>query len=61
MGDGPCGPNSEIFFDFQTEQELPKNEKNYLPLAQKCVDVGAGLERIVMVLQGKKNTFEIDL
>jgi alanyl-tRNA synthetase len=25
------------------------------------VDTGAGLERIAMVLQGKKNTFEIDL
>jgi alanyl-tRNA synthetase len=84
MGDGPCGPNSEIFYDFRAGQEIPKNtsdldnkrfieicnivfpefyhqEDKYLPLAQKCVDVGAGLERITMVLQNKKNTFEIDL
>ena len=84
MGDGPCGPNTEIYFDFQNEKELPKSieeldnkrfieicnivfpefyhkDEEYLPLAEKCVDTGAGLERIAMVLQGKKNTFEIDL
>ena len=84
MGDGPCGPNTEIYFDFHGEKELPKNieeldnkrfieicnivfpefyhkGEEYLPLAEKCVDTGAGLERIAMVLQGKKNTFEIDL
>jgi alanyl-tRNA synthetase len=84
MGDGPCGPNTEIYFDFQSEKALPKNIEEldskrfieicnivfpefyhkggeYLPLAEKCVDTGAGLERIAMVLQNKKNTFEIDL
>ena len=84
MGDGPCGPNTEIYFDFQPENDLPKKNEDldnkrfieicnivfpefyhkgeeYLPLAEKCVDTGAGLERITMVLQGKKNTFEIDL
>src|SRR3954452_9130626 len=84
MGDGPCGPNTEIYYDFQTDQELPKKitdldskrfleisntvfpefyhkGTDYLPLAEKCVDTGAGLERIAMVLQGKKNAFEIDL
>src|SRR4051812_34572773 len=84
MGDGPCGPNTEIYFDFRGEKGLPKKIEDldnkrfieicnivfpefyhkgndYLPLAEKCVDTGAGLERIVMVLQGKKNAFEIDL
>jgi alanyl-tRNA synthetase len=84
MGDGPCGPNTEIYFDFQSEKELAKKIEDldnkrfieicnivfpefyhkgeeYLPLAEKCVDTGAGLERIAMVLQGKKNAFEIDL
>ena len=84
MGDGPCGPNTEIYFDFQNKKNLPKSieeldskrfievcnivfpefyhkGEEYLPLAEKCVDTGAGLERIAMVLQGKKNTFEIDL
>nr|CAG8454395.1 11749_t:CDS:2 [Entrophospora candida] len=41
--------------------EFYHKEKDYLPLAERCVDTGAGLERIAMVLQGKKNTFEIDL
>ncbi|CAG8506981.1 5170_t:CDS:2 [Racocetra fulgida] len=84
MGDGPCGPNTEIYFDFHPKKNLLKNieeldnkrfieicnivfpefyhkGEEYLPLAEKCVDTGAGLERIAMVLQGKKNTFEIDL
>jgi alanyl-tRNA synthetase len=84
MGDGPCGPNTEIYYDFKTNGKMPKNArdldnkrfleicnivfsgfdhkgKDYLPLKEKCVDVGAGLERIAMVIQGKKNTFEIDL
>ena len=84
MGDGPCGPNTEIYFDFYSESSSPKNIDDldnkrfieignivfpefyhqgeiYLPLAEKCVDTGVGLERIAMVLQNKKNTFEIDL
>jgi len=84
MGDGPCGPNTEIYYDFQTNKELVKNANDldnkrfleicnivfsefyhkgeeYLPLKEKCVDVGAGLERITMVLQEKTNTFQIDL
>ena len=91
MGDGPCGPCTEIFFDFhQNDKKLPQKisdleskrfleignivfseyyhqkEKShdsslpYLPLTQKCVDFGGGLERIVMILQGKNNTFETD-
>ena len=80
----PWGYNTEIYYDFQTNQDIPKNAndldnkrfleicnivfpefyhqgENNLPLKEKCVDVGGGLERIAMVAQGKKNTFEIDL
>ena len=80
----PWGYNTEIYYDFQTNQAVPKNADdldnkrfleicnivfpefyhqgdNSLPLKEKCVDVGGGLERITMVLQDKKNTFEIDL
>lgn len=84
MGDGPCGPNTEIYYDFRTDDTLPKKasdldskrfleicnivlpdsyhkENEYLPLKKNFVDVGAGLERITMVVQNKKNTFQIDL
>jgi alanyl-tRNA synthetase len=87
MGDGPCGPCTEIFYDLSGEgissdekltiedldskrfieignivfSEFYHQGEKYLPLAQKCVDFGGGLERITMVLQNKKNAFEIDL
>ena len=84
MGDGPCGPCTEIFYDFQADKNLPQTiddleskrflevgnivfseyyhqGEEYLPLKQKCVDFGGGLERIGMVLQSKKNAFETDL
>ena len=84
MGDGPCGPCTEIFYDFQKDSDLPQKitdleskrflevgnivfseyyhqDEKYLPLEQKCVDFGGGLERIGIVIQGKKNTFETDL
>jgi alanyl-tRNA synthetase len=92
MGDGPCGPCTEIFYDFGGNENLSQTKElyqklsiadleskrflevgnivfseyyhqgeEYLPLQQKCVDFGGGLERIGMVLQGKKNAFETDL
>ncbi|MCE8163325.1 MAG: hypothetical protein I3273_03255 [Candidatus Moeniiplasma glomeromycotorum] len=95
MGDGPCGPCTEIFYDFRESEHLPRTIDDleskrfleignivfseyyhqgfskssratlqggeYLPLQQKCVDFGGGLERIGMVLQDKKNAFETDL
>lgn len=45
-----------VFMEF-FKDELGK----FTPLEKKNVDTGAGLERISMVLQGKKNTFETDL
>ena len=96
MGDGPCGPCTEIFYDFHPNSNIRPQSiadlenkrfleignivfseyyhqgfnkssgatlqgEEYLPLQQKCVDFGGGLERIGMVIQGKKNTFETDL
>lgn len=85
MGDGPCGPNTEIYYcfeDFTPEFPLTVDDleskkfieiinivfsefyhrgSDYLPLSKKCVDVGGGLERIALVIQGVQSTFEIDL
>ncbi len=41
--------------------EFNKSESGYAPLKQKNVDTGMGLERTLMVLNGKDNVFETDL
>lgn len=85
MGDGPCGPNTEIYYCFNTASnqdhvsvddlesknfieiinivfsEFYHRGDEFVPLSQKCVDVGGGLERIALVLQNAKNTFQVDV
>ena len=41
--------------------EYIKTEKGFVPLSQKNVDFGGGLERITMVLQNENNLFKTDL
>ncbi|UVD81639.1 alanine--tRNA ligase [Mycoplasma iguanae] len=88
MGQGPCGPCSEIFYDrgekfdsrgIELLKEDIENDRyieiwnivfsqfnndgknNYTELAQKNIDTGAGLERIVSILQDAPTNFDTDL
>lgn len=88
VGSGPCGPNTEIFYDRGSEYhekgpELIANDiendrfieiwnivfsqynnlgnDQYEELKQKNIDTGAGLERIVSILQNGPTNFDTDL
>lgn len=90
MGQGPCGPNTEIYYDRGTKydqdqiglkllQDDIENDRyieiwnivfsqynndgfnNYTDLPRKNIDTGAGLERIVAVLQDVPTNFDTDL
>ncbi len=55
-----CGRYVEIWND--VFMQYNKNEDgSFTPLKQKNVDTGMGLERVVSLLQGKKNVFETEL
>ncbi len=82
---GPCGPDTEIFYDMGKEPctqdcgpschcgkyvEIWNNvfmqynkelDGHYKPLMQKNVDTGMGLERILIILNGKNNVYDTDL
>ncbi|MGH1489633.1 MAG: alanine--tRNA ligase-related protein, partial [Acidimicrobiales bacterium] len=44
-----------VFMQFETDED-----GNSHPLPKPSIDTGAGLERILMILQNKKTVFEID-
>lgn len=86
---GPCGPDTEMFYDVSGELTEGLTREEYLKaddeqkvveiwndvfmayekkdgkiigkLKNHNVDTGAGLERLLMVLQGKNNIFDTDL
>ncbi|RIV16442.1 alanine--tRNA ligase [Mycoplasmopsis gallopavonis] len=88
VGAGPCGPNTEIFYDrgekydsrgielLQKDLENDRyieiwnivfstynsnGEGEYTELKQKNIDTGAGLERIVSIMQDAPTNFDTDL
>ncbi|WLP85621.1 alanine--tRNA ligase [Mycoplasma seminis] len=88
VGSGPCGPNTEIFFDrgekydsrgIELLKEDLENDRyieiwnivfstynsngegEYTELKQKNIDTGAGLERIVSIMQDAPTNFDTDL
>jgi alanyl-tRNA synthetase len=55
-----CGKYIEVWNDvFMQYSRTP--EGRYLPLAQKSVDTGMGVDRTLAMLQGKKTVFETEL
>lgn len=90
MGQGPCGPNTEIYYDRGIKYDKKKiglklliddieNDRyieiwnivfsqfnndgfnNYTDLPRKNIDTGAGLERIISILQDVPTNFDSDL
>ena len=86
IGDGPCGPDTEIFYDLGADRscgkptcgvgcdcdryleiwnlvftQFNKVGDEYVPLKNKNVDTGIGLERLASVIQQKESNFETDL
>jgi alanyl-tRNA synthetase len=55
-----CGKYFEIWNDVFIQYNKTKEGK-YVPLKQKTVDTGMGVERTIAMLQGKKNVFETEL
>jgi alanyl-tRNA synthetase len=69
-GGGPCGPDSEIFYDMGGElvelgnnvfMEYLKRDGTYSPLGRHNVDFGGGLDRLAMIAQGVDNVYETDI
>ncbi len=66
----PCGPNCspackcgaylEVWNDVFMQYNKQK-DGSFLPLSQKNVDTGMGLERTICVLNGKKSVYETDV
>jgi len=67
---GPCGPDSEIFYEINGDlveignnvfMEYLKVGNEYKDLGRHNVDFGGGLERITCISQGVDNFYETDI
>jgi len=65
--EGPCGPTTEInikgieIWNLVFNEYFMSENKKLIPLKQKGVDTGMGLERLAMIVQKKESVFETDL
>ncbi len=65
--EGPCGAANEVYIDGLEVATLVfmeyfcAKDGSLTPLSQRGVDVGWGLERVVMIAQNKSSVFETDL
>jgi alanyl-tRNA synthetase len=63
---GPCGPDTEIFIDGieiwnNVFMQYNKNENgNYIPLTQKNVDTGMGVERVISIINNTGDNYLTD-
>lgn len=68
---GPCGPDTEIFYNTGQEWvEIWNNvfmqyektaDGKFIPLKQRNVDTGMGMERTTAVLEGKESVYDTEL
>lgn len=67
---GPCGPDSEIFYEIENKlvelgnnvfMEYLKTNNEYKDLGRHNVDFGGGLDRLACISQNVKSVYETDI
>ncbi|KKR05602.1 MAG: Alanine-tRNA ligase [candidate division WS6 bacterium GW2011_GWF2_39_15] len=69
-GGGPCGPDSETFYEIDGNlveigndvfMQYLKKDNTYSPLGKHNVDFGGGLDRLAMICQEVPSVYETDI